>query len=284
MAPNREVLQSMVVICERYGREHNLVISTDPVPAKSKTKCVYFCGRSSKVKYPDPVQLDGKYLPWVEHADHLGHTLHQMVSMDKDCHRARAKFIDKTVDVREQFSFANPAQVLQMVQVLCTDGYGSMVWDLESNAAEQLFRSWNTCVKLVWGVPRSTYTYLVEGFFAQSQTSFRNQIVSRYPGFYRKLLSSPSKEVRILARVVSNDPRSTTCKNLRYVRKMTSLGQAENYSSWRIRDALPVRKVPEKETWRLGLLANLMDMRSQKHLYVEDTKRITAMIDSLCST
>ena len=44
LAPNREVLQKMVVVCERYGVEHNLVFSTDPVPKLSKTKCIYFCG------------------------------------------------------------------------------------------------------------------------------------------------------------------------------------------------------------------------------------------------
>ena len=141
MAPNREVLQKMVSTCERYGKRHNLVFSTDPIPAKSKTKCIYFCGRSNNVRYPAPVHLDGKDLPWVEQADHLGHILHQSVTMAKDCSRARARFIDKSVDVRQQFAFAKPQQIIKMVQILCCDGYGSMLWDLASNPAEQFFKS-----------------------------------------------------------------------------------------------------------------------------------------------
>ena len=90
LAPNREVLQKMLVVCEQYGVEHNLVFSTDPVPSLSKTKCMFFCGRNGNVKYPAPVILDGKPLPWVDHALHLGHVLHQSVSMEQDCHRARA--------------------------------------------------------------------------------------------------------------------------------------------------------------------------------------------------
>ena len=82
----------MVQVCEKYGEDHNLVFSTDPV-----SKCVYFCGRPGKVRYPEPVQIDGKDLPWVQSANHLGHTLHQMTSMDKDCQRASAKYINKTV-------------------------------------------------------------------------------------------------------------------------------------------------------------------------------------------
>ena len=112
LAPNREVLQKMVQVCQNYGEEHNLVFSTDPKPSLSKTKCVYFCGRPGKVKYPDPVQLDGKDLPWVESADHLGHTLHQKTSMEKDYQRARGKFISKTLEIREQLSFANPQQIM----------------------------------------------------------------------------------------------------------------------------------------------------------------------------
>jgi hypothetical protein len=284
LAPNREVLQKMLAICERYGKEHNLVFSTDPVPKLSKTKCMYFCGRTNNVKYPAPVQLYGEDLPWVEYADHLGHTLDQSVTMDRDCHRARAKFIAKSVDVREQFVFALPEQKLKMVQILCCDGYGSMLWNLSGNPAEQFFKSWNTCVKLIHEVPRSTFTYLVEGVFAESQTSLRNQILARYPGFYRKLLASPSKEVRVLARMVSADPRSTTCRNLRYLREVTKMDNVESYSSWRVRESLPVQKVPEKEMWRVGLLTSLMGLRSEKYKMVQDTKSICAMIDSLCST
>ena len=88
----------------------------------------------------------------------------------------------------------------------------------------------------------------------------------------------------MLAKMVSVDPRSTTCKNLRYLRETTKLEQVEHYSSWRVRAALPIQKVPENETWRLGLLTSLIDMRCVKYQLVQDNKRICAMIDSLCST
>jgi hypothetical protein len=204
--------------------------------------------------------------------------------MDKDCNRARASFIDISVDFRQQFSFASPDPTLQMVQVLCSDGYGSMLWNLQSDSAESYFKSWNTCVKLVHGVPRSTFTYLVEGFLAKDHTSLRNQILSRYPGFYRKLQMSPSKEVRMLVKMVEADPRSTTCQNLRYLRKVTNLDNAEQYSSWRIREELPQKTVPDAEKWRLGLLTKLMAVKQNQYMEVQDSKRITAMVESLCST
>ena len=117
--------------------------------SKSKTKCLLFCGRSGKIKYPECLQVCGESLPWVESADHLGHRLHQMTNMEKDCLRARARYVTTTSEVRKQLEFAYPEQTLQALQVLCTDAYGSMLWDLGSDTAEQYFKCRNTSVKLI---------------------------------------------------------------------------------------------------------------------------------------
>ena len=186
--------------------------------------------------------------------------------------------------IREQLSFAHPVEILKALQVLSSDAYGSMLWDLSSDQAEQYFKSWNTCIKLVYEVPRSTFTYLVEGFLAGDQVSLRNQVLSRYPGFYRNLLNSASKEVRILARIVSRDPRSNTWKNLQYLERLTNLRQPHSYSAFRLKEALPVKKVPVGEQWRLGLLTSLLRLKAEKLTRVEDSKHICAMIDSLAST
>ena len=113
----------MLHTCESYAEVHNLLFSTNPVPSKSKTKCIYFCGLAGKVRYPDPVQLYGKDLPWVERADHLGHTLSQVTNMEQDGNRARGRFINNTVELREELRFAKSGQILQAVHILCTDAY-----------------------------------------------------------------------------------------------------------------------------------------------------------------
>ena len=159
LAPNRDVLQRMLQVCEVYAADHNLTFSADPLPARSKTKCLLFCGKSPRQRFPDPLQLNGEDLPWVEAADHLGHTLHQDTTMVKDCQRARARFIARSLDVRNQLAFADAQIILRVLQIFCEDGYGSMLWDLCSDAAESYFKCWNTNVKLVFGsrgTPSST--------------------------------------------------------------------------------------------------------------------------------
>jgi hypothetical protein len=283
LAPVRSVLAEMVRVCEEYGEQHNMVFSTHPIPSKSKTKCMFFCGHLTGVKYPDPIQLDGKTLPWVVTAEHLGHTLHQSGSMDQDCKVHRAQFIQKSIEVREQLHFARPDDVLKSVKVYCSDSYGSMLWTLRSDPAESYFKCWNTCVKLVNKVPRNTFTYLVEGFFAKEQTSLRNQVLARYTGFFHSLLNSPSAEVSLLANIVARDPSSTTADNISYIREVTNLSPW-SFSPGKIKAALHSLEVPAKEKWRLGLLTSLLKLRYERHVGNADTKQINGMIDSPCNS
>ena len=86
----------------------------------------------------------------------------------------------------------------------------------------------------MYRLPLSTYTYLVKGFLAEPRCSLRKWILSRFPGFHRNLLASPSREVRKLAKMLSEYPRSTTVRNLGYLRRLTGMEQAEQYSSWHV--------------------------------------------------
>jgi hypothetical protein len=49
MAPNRAAMQVMLSKCEVYARENNIQFSTDPDPAKSKTKCILVCGNKKNL-------------------------------------------------------------------------------------------------------------------------------------------------------------------------------------------------------------------------------------------
>ena len=207
-------MAQMIQICEEFGVRNNLMFSTDDNPAKSKTKCIYMCGpRVRNPVYPAALQLYGKDLPWVAHATHLGHELHQDCTMDRDTRMKRGAFITNSADVRNMFSFAMPGQVLNALNVYSTHFYGSMLWDLYGDMAGQVYRSWNTCVKLVWNLPRSTHNYFVDNLLAGDFPSVRKKILAQYVGFLQRLRKSVSQEVRLLSYIVADDIRSTTGKN-----------------------------------------------------------------------
>ena len=223
LAPHRSALQKMLSTCEEYANVHNIVFSTDPNPNKSKMKCIYFCSNVRNVHYPAPVQLNDSYLPWVMSGDHLGHTLHQSGSMETDIRIKRAQYIDKTCDIRNTFCWAEPSQIIKAGDIYAGDHYGPNLWLLSSHSAEMYFKSWNTFVKLSWGVPLSTHINLVEHVLANQFVTSRNKILSRYVNYFQSLLKSSSKEVRILTRIVTQDKQSVTRQNIDYITKLSGL-------------------------------------------------------------
>ena len=78
------------------------------------------CGVSDAV-YLAPLKLADHSLPWVEHANHLGH---ELCNMDYDAEIKRVQFIDSSVRIRETFHFARPEQFLQAVRTYSGTRHG----------------------------------------------------------------------------------------------------------------------------------------------------------------
>ena len=284
LAPSRGAMEKMLNICEEFGFKNNLKFSTDVNPSKSKTKCMYMCGPNVKSpKYPVPLKLYGKDLPWVRHANHLGHEISEDGSMNLDTNIKRADFIRKSSELRDLFSFALPLQVLGAVTVYSCHFYGSMLWDLFGESAGKVYRSWNTCVKLVWNVPRNTHNYFVENLLAKSFYSVRAQILSQFISFVKRLRQSISHEVRLMCHISAADVRSQFGRNIDNLRLECDVDPwvaiprnfKRNYRLYR---------TPDVDKWRVDLLDTLLIQRRDMDTMGEDTDMITGLIDSLCST
>ena len=97
--------------------------------------------------------------------------------------------------------------------------------------------------------------------------------------FFQGLFKSTSKEVRHLARIISRDVRSVTCKNVGLIARASGLSPWD-YTKLRIQQKLTRAEVPQNDEWRSGLLLKLLEMRR----YAMEKKTFDKMIDSLCST
>ena len=157
--------------------------------------------------------LSDKTLPWVRSAVHFGHGLRQECNMEHDAWSARAKFIDKSVSVRDMFSFARPAEILSATVTYCCDFYGSNLWDLNGTRADQCNRAWSTAVKLALDILRTTHTWVMDYLLSCNLASARERILANYVGFLNRLGCSASWEVRIISEVESRDAGSVTGRN-----------------------------------------------------------------------
>ena len=219
-------------------------------------------------------------------ATHLGHELHESGKMDHYAKVKRAEFIDKSVEIREIFSFASPVEVLQALKIYCSNLYGSMLWNVAGDWAKQVFNSWNTAVKLAWSCPRDTRTYLAQQVLSCGLDTARCDILTRYAKFFKNLRCSPSKEVAVLANVVSRDIQTTTGTNIRMVEEASGLS-AWDCSQEKLRDAIREKELVEVEMhdqWRIPYLNKLLGQR-QELVYlgheIEET-RVEELINSLC--
>ena len=230
--------------------------------------------------YPASLILNGKSLPFVTTGTQLGHELSQDGTMTTDIRIKRAKFIDKSTEIRETFNFADPVQILQAVNVYCCDHYGSMLWDLYGDSAGQYYRCWNTCVKLAWNCPRSTHTYFVTCQLAADFVSIRTKILGTYVKFFKTLLNSKSPEVALVANLVGRDVQSTTGNNLLRLKQETGLNPWTT-TPFRIKETLGMNEevVPEGDSWRLPFLEKLLQQRHSMETQLEDVRDIQFLID-----
>ena len=77
--------------------------------------------------------------------------------------------------------------------------------------------------------------------------------------------------------------RTITAGNLAHVLRLSKLDCATEHGR-AVKKALPVAAVPEKESWRPGLLDALLRERGVREKGARDAKGVNAMIASLCYT
>ena len=283
LAPTRSAMQAMLLVCEKYALDHNISFSVDVNPQKSKTKCLYICGNMTNRKYPAPLKLNGRDLPFVLSCIHLGHELAQDGTMATDAKIRRARYIDKSIDIRDMFRFAHPAQVIGALEKYCDDHYGLMLWDLFDDYAGKYFRCWNTAIKLSWDCPRATHTYFVTHLLGCGIPSIREKILTRYVKFFKSLLKSKSPEVALVANLVRNDRSSVTGANLEKISQETGI-MSLTATTCQIMEALAPPEPPQNEMWRFPLLEKYLYQRSEMVTEGVDTKEIDSLIDALCAT
>ena len=178
IAPTRNAMQRMLLELENFAADSNITFSTDPIPSKSKSKCMYVVGTKRNMEKPAPLVLCGRCLPWVDQVEHLGNILTSQGDMEQDASVKRAKLITTSTEIRELFKFAAPSEVLKALKIYCNSFYGSSLWDLGGQKAKQVFNTWNTSVKLVWNCPQWTRTYFVQQILSCGMISSKVDVLT----------------------------------------------------------------------------------------------------------
>ena len=185
---------------------------------------------------PRRIKLNGKNLPWVESSKHLGIKVGNMSNgLAQDLMEKRAQYVNKVNELNQEFHYANPSTKIKINNIFNTSFYGSQLWDLFSNEAERLEKSWNISQRIMMDIPRNTHRYFLEPLTGTQHIHF--SLYRRFLKFVNNIKNSKKSTMRHMLSVIKHDCRSTTGRNLRNLMLLKKIN-SENRHIWIFKPAM----------------------------------------------
>ena len=266
LSPTRSGLQEMFNICFNYFNDHDIIISTNIDPKKSKTKCIFF-PYGPKENDPIKIMMGDVPLPWVDSWPHLGNDLFSgdfkfplNCSFSKDCRHKRGKFIGKFHELWQEFGFSDPNFILQVIKIYATSFYGSCLWDFGNSDTNKLFNSWNMVIRTTFNLPRTSHRYFIENI--SKCEHIMATIFKRYHGFINSILTSNKKCLSSLGKIICNDAGSLTAQNINLIENKIGLQNILSLPATSISDNFIYNEVPDGDEWRIAFVEELIQLRS----------------------
>ena len=248
MAPSLDALQDMLATCEEYAVSHNLKFSTDPIPRKSKTRCLAF---QRKARTPDRrMKLCDNFLPWENSGKHIGNKIITDNDITRqDVKEKRAKYIGKNNEIIQEFYFAHPKTKVRINSIWNSHFSGSVLWNLFSPESEQLYGTYNQSVKIMFGLPRSAHRFFIEPLTGTAH--LKKVLIRRFLSFVDSIKNSKKIALKNLFKVVKNDCRSVTGRNLNMIRNLVGKDSVENLVPMDS-DSIKYCEIKAEDRWRLS--------------------------------
>ena len=190
--------------------------------------------------------------------------------MDTDVRGKRRKFIGKFHALRQEFGFASPQVLYKLISIYGTSFYGSVLWDLGGSAADTLYASWNSMVRMTWNLPNTAHTYFIEEI---SESPHLKSILSqRFLTFIHSLLNSKKKCLSQLAFKTIYDQGSITGQNINLIASNSGYNRFEilNMTPNCVAKEIRFSPVPEESVWKIQLLKELISLREGELCMRED--------------
>ena len=102
-----------------------------------------------------PMKLCGNDLPWVEYGDdfgkHLGNIIENKIDgLAKDIKVKRARYIQKTNEILQEFAYAHPRTKLNLLQIYNSHFYGSPLWNLFGKECVSFEKTYNIAIRKIF--------------------------------------------------------------------------------------------------------------------------------------
>ena len=202
--------------------------------------------------------LCGTELPWVDKLKHLGVTVTNVIDgCQKDIMIKRARFIDKSSEIIQEFHFAPPASKMKLHSIYNSHFTGSNCWDMTSRGGEMIEATFNRNIKITYDLPYPTHRNLLP--VISNVKPLRITLARRLLTFVEKIRSSEKKVLRSTLRLVESDVRTVTGRNLRSLLNMTNRSTVQQLCP---ADMNNVIYHGEPEMWRIQSIIEILKVRA----------------------
>ena len=289
LSPSRQGLQIMLSTCEKWANEYCMQFSTDVIPAKSKSKCLFF-SRSMSADEIENLVLNSNKLPWVSSAKHLGNHLSTQINscffipdMSSDLRCKRAILFDKVHQLMQQFGHVDPNLMVKLVSVYGTSLYGSSLWQLNSEDYLKLCRSWNTIIRIIWGLPYNTHTRFVESL--SPLPHLQSALASRYVGFIQGLSATSNSVLDLLFKMCRNNVSTQTGHNIRELMESFNVFSFDQLLAHKsVIRSTRVYALEESESWKIGLINDIVQIQKGISSFtILEEAEMKAILEFVCT-
>ena len=246
---------------EKYSNEHNVKFSTDPEPAKSKTKGIIF-RRKPCNEETYKLNLCGNPLPWIEGAKYLGNKwTNEINGLKDDVKIKRARYIERNCEILKEFYFIHPELLCKINKIYNSSFPGSVLWDLTSRNVELLINSWSVSVRQMWKLPYQTHRYFIEplgGIHAKVM------LITRFIQFIHSIDKGKKSAPLYLLEKVQNNLDTITGRNMMYILDELEEDNFYKINIKKVKKNFKFSNFPENNEWKINLIKDLTDVKMQQ--------------------
>ena len=182
--------------------------------------------------------------------------------MKADLAQKRGQFIGKVNSLLQEFHFVSTESKLKLIDTFASSFYGSSLWDLTSNEADKLYRSWNVTVRNVLDLDRRTHRFLIEPL--SGHLHLKTILLSRLVSFHKSLVNSHKFTIRFLARLIERDLRTVHGKTLNWLLGQCNLEDIDDLSSNLVKRHVLYCSRNEETDWKTSIASELYRVKKKE--------------------
>ena len=172
--------------------------------------------------------------------------------------RKRAQYISKNNEIRQEFQFCHPLAQFHVNQIYNSSFTGSPIWNLFCRESEMLEKSWNTSVRVMFGLPFNTHRYFIQP--VSGKKHLKNILLSRFLSFLVQIKKTCKKLPGYLLDMIKQDVRSTTGANLRNIMRLVGKDKIEDVEKKDVEEVVYAKVKPEDE-WKINMVQEIIELK-----------------------